>query len=197
MAVARRIGKVMTDTTAFFLCDMQEKFRPMIKYYPEIITVANRLVQAAGVLKIPLIATEQYPKGLGNTVSEIDTSNAEVFPKTVFSMWTPEVQEHLKQYPNLKSVVIFGIETHVCVQQTTLDLLEKDYEVHVVADSCSSRSMVDRMYGLERMKQSGAFITTSESILFMLMKDAKHPNFKEVQSLVMTSAPDSGLLGKL
>jgi len=187
-----------SETTAFFLCDMQEKFRPTIKYFPEIATVANRLVAAANILNIPVIATEQYPKGLGNTVSEIDVTKAKVFPKTVFSMATPEVLQHVgENLPNLKTVVLFGIETHVCIQQTCLDLLEKDYEVHVVADSCSSRTLVDRMFGFERMKQSGAFITTSESVLFMLMKDAKHPNFREVQALVYTSAPDSALLGKL
>eukprot|EP00794_Sanderia_malayensis_P019487 gene19487-21412_t len=194
---AKKVGKVFADTTAFFLCDMQEKFRPTIKYFPEIITVAKRLVQAASILKIPVVATEQYPKGLGNTVNEIDVSNATVFPKTVFSMLTPEVEEHLKGYPDTKSIVLFGIEAHVCIQQTALDLLEKNYEVHVVADSCSSRSMTDRMFAFERIKQCGGFITTSESILFMLLKDAKHPNFRQVQSLVMTSAPDSGLLQKL
>eukprot|EP00795_Rhopilema_esculentum_P003683 gene3683-14946_t len=235
MAVARRIGKMAADSTAFFLCDMQEKFRPTIRYFPEIAKVANRLMQAAGILKIPMIATEQYPKGLGSTVSEIDVSNAKVFPKTVFSMMIPEVEEHLKTLPEVKTIVLFGIEdilrlwwgrgragggvgwrspqigeifpllekspdrtkTHVCIQQTCLDLLEKNYEVHVVADSCSSRTLVDRMFAFERMKQCGAFITTSESVLFMLMKDAKHPCFKQVQSLVQESAPDSALLGKL
>ncbi|CAI8013728.1 Isochorismatase domain-containing protein 2 [Geodia barretti] len=85
----------------------------------------------------------------------------------------------------------------VCVQQTALDLLDKGYDVHILADGCSSRSQVDRMLALERLRAAGAFLTTSESVVFELLGDSKHPNFKEVQALVKTSAPDSGLLTKL
>ncbi|EDO42007.1 predicted protein [Nematostella vectensis] len=195
----RRLGKLAADSTAFLLCDMQEKFRPSIRYFPEIIKVAQRMVTAGNIMKIPIIATEQYPKGLGSTVSEIDTSTFEdkIFPKTVFSMVIPEVEEQLKTMSNIKSIVLFGIETQVCILQTTLDLLERNYEVHVLADGCSSRTMVERMYALDRLRDCGAYITTSESVLFMLLGGAKHPNFKEVQALVKTAAPDSGLLSKV
>lgn len=108
-------------------------------------------------------------------------------------MVLPEVEEKLKEN-DTKTVVLCGIETQVCVQQTTLDLLEKGYEVHVVADACSSRTMVDRMYAIERLRDCGAFITTSESIILQMVKDAAHPNFKEIQKVIATSAPDSGLL---
>jgi len=110
MAVVNRLGRLATNTCYFFLCDMQEKFRPSIRYFPEIVSVAQRMVTAAKIMDIPVIATEQYPKGLGNTVSEIDVSSARVFPKTVFSMAIPEVEEVLKQDANRKSVVLFGIE---------------------------------------------------------------------------------------
>ncbi|XP_065884574.1 isochorismatase domain-containing protein 2-like [Dysidea avara] len=194
---ARSLGRLAANRSFFFLCDMQEKFKPTIKHFPEIATVAQRLVSAAKILEIPVIATEQYPKGLGNTVSEIDVSDVKVVAKTVFSMVVPEVEEELKKEPNRKSVVLFGIETHVCIQQTTLDLLEKGYDVHVIADACSSRTQVDRMFAIERLRSAGAFITTSESALFELMGNSKHPKFRDVQKLVMTSAPDSGLLNKL
>ncbi|XP_043944841.1 isochorismatase domain-containing protein 2-like [Protopterus annectens] len=82
----------------------------------------------------------------------------------------------------------------VCEHSTTLDLLEKGLDVHVVADACSSRSQVDRLIALSRMKQSGAFLTTGEGVILQLVKDSKHPNFKEVQKLIMEPAPDSGLL---
>jgi len=88
-------------------------------------------------------------------------------------------------------------QTQVCVQQTALDLINWGYDVHVLADAVSSRSQVDRIFALERMRQSGVFITTSESLLFELLGDSKHPKFKEVQALIKTSAPDSGLLTKL
>ena len=119
-----RVGRVLADRSWFFVCDMQEKFRPTIRYYPEILNIASRLVQAANVLNIPVICTEQYPKALGNTCSEIDISKASVFDKTKFSMFIPAVQEQLMKRPEAKTVVLFGIETQVCVQQTCLDLLE-------------------------------------------------------------------------
>lgn len=157
------------------------------------------MVTAAKIMGIPVIATEQYPKGLGNTVEEIDTSGfrERIYPKTKFSMVIPDVEEQLKEMENVKSIVLMGIETQVCVLQTALDLLERNYDVHILADGVSSRTMVERMIAIERLRQSGAFITTSESVLFMLMGDAKFPNFKEVQALVKTSAPDSGLLSKV
>ncbi|KXJ26844.1 isochorismatase domain-containing protein 2 [Exaiptasia diaphana] len=197
--MAVRLGRLASESTAFLLCDMQEKFRPSIRYFPEIIKVAQRMVTAGNILKIPILATEQYPKGLGNTVNEIDTSafKDKIFTKTVFSMVTPEVDEELKKMTNVKSLVLFGIETQVCIMQTALDLLERNYEVHILADGVSSRTMVERMYAIDRLRQSGAFITTSESVLFMLLGNSKHPNFKEVQALVKTAAPDSGLLSKV
>lgn len=81
----------------------------------------------------------------------------------------------------------------MCVQQTALDLIGRNYEVHVIADASSSRTMTERMLAFERIRQSGGFITTSESILFMLLKDAKHSKFREIQKLVIESAPHQGL----
>ena len=89
-----------------------------------------------------------------------------------------------KAVEGYNTAVIFGLETHVCVQQTCLDLLEKGYEVHVVADGCSSQRQFDRNTALERLRASGAFVTTSESVLFMLMKDSKYEHFKAISGLV-------------
>lgn len=185
------------NSTYFFLCDMQEKFRPTIKYFPEIITVSSKMVQVANILEIPVICTEQYPKALGNTVSDIDVSKATVFAKTFFSMVIPDVTKCLEATPDRKSVVLFGIETQVCVQQTALDLLARGYEVHVIADGVSSRTQVDRMFAIERMRSAGVFISTSESVIFELLGDSKHPKFKQVQPLIKESAPDSALLSKV
>ncbi|XP_071954817.1 isochorismatase domain-containing protein 2-like [Antedon mediterranea] len=195
---ARRIGQISVRSASLFLCDMQEKFRPTIQYFPEIVEVSRRMFRAAENLEIPVIATEQYPKGLGPTVSEIGIDHAKykVHAKTCFTMLSPDVEEQLKEQ-GTKSVILCGIETQACIQQTTLDLLERDFDVHVIADGCSSRSMVDRMFAFERMRQSGAFITTSEAMLLQLLKDSKNPKFKDVQKLIMTSAPDSALLTKV
>ena len=94
---------------------------------------------------------------------------------------TPSVWQAVEGY---KTAVIFGMETHVCVQQTCLDLLERGFEVHVVADGCSSQRGFDRLNALERLRNSGAFVTTSESVLFMLMKDSKYEHFKAISALV-------------
>ncbi|XP_065674666.1 isochorismatase domain-containing protein 2 [Hydra vulgaris] len=197
-AQIRHVGKLSLESTAFLLCDIQEKFRSSIQYFSEICVVAQRLVTAANLLDIPVVGTEQYPKGLGHIVEEIDTSKMKVFEKTKFSMSLPEVHSYLEEVrPNLKSVVLFGIEAHICVMQTALDLLEKNYEVHIVVDCSSSRTMTDRLFGFERIRQSGGFITTSEAVLFMLLQDAKHPKFREVQKLVMESAPFQALVPKV
>ncbi|KAK3103606.1 hypothetical protein FSP39_020478 [Pinctada imbricata] len=173
---------------------MQEKFRGNIAYYPQIIVVANRMLQAAEALEMPVVVTEQYPKGLGPTVSELDISKHKAVAKTQFSMLVPEVVDRLKDLKDINSVVLCGIENHVCVQNTVLDLLEEHFDVHVVADACSSRSMVDRLFAFQRMREAGAFVTTSECMLLGLCGDAAHPKFRSIQKLIWDSAPDSGLL---
>ncbi|XP_062870498.1 isochorismatase domain-containing protein 1 [Trichomycterus rosablanca] len=192
------LGNLSPATTVFFCCDMQERFRPAIKYFGDIISVGQRLLQGARILGIPIIVSEQYPKGLGNTVQEMDLTGAKmVFPKTKFSMVLPEVEAELAEIPGARSIVLFGVETHVCIQQTALDLIAKGYEVHIIADATSSRSMMDRMFALERLARTGIIITTSESILLQLVSDKEHPKFKEIQNLIKASAPESGLLSKV
>ncbi|KAG7280797.1 hypothetical protein CRUP_035462 [Coryphaenoides rupestris] len=192
---ATPLGNLSPDTTAFLCCDMQERFRPAIKYFDDIVIVGQRLIQGAHLLGSPLIVSEQVPKGLGSTVPELDISDATVvFPKTKFSMVLPDVEAFLATYPHVRSLVLFGVETHVCIQQTALDLIGRGYEVHVVADGTSSRSMVDRMFALKRMAHCGIIISTSESVLLQLVEDKEHPKFKAVQSLIKASAPESGLL---
>ncbi|XP_052381056.1 isochorismatase domain-containing protein 1 [Oncorhynchus keta] len=192
------LGNLIPATTVFFCCDMQERFRPAIKYFGDIISVGQRLLQGARILGIPVIVSEQYPKGLGSTVQEMDLTGARlVFPKTKFSMVLPEAEAALADLPGVRSVVLFGVETHVCIQQTALDLLARGFEVHMVADSTSSRSMMDRMFALERMARTGIIVTTSESVLLQLVGDKEHPKFKEIQNIIKASAPESGLLSKV
>ncbi|XP_062828197.1 isochorismatase domain-containing protein 1 [Anolis carolinensis] len=192
------LGNLTPSSTVFFCCDMQERFRPAIKYFGDIISVGQRLLQGARILGIPVIVTEQYPKGLGSTVQEIDLTGAKlVLPKTKFSMVLPEVEAALAEIPGVRSVVLFGVETHVCIQQTALELVGRGLEVHIVADATSSRSMMDRMFALERLARTGIIVTTSEAILLQLIADKDHPKFKEIQNLIKASAPESGLLSKV
>ncbi|CAN8004348.1 unnamed protein product [Ixodes hexagonus] len=195
-AAACNVGRLSSQKTAVFLCDMQDKFRNTIRYFPEIVAVSQRLLKAGKALDMPVIVTEQYPKGLGRTVPELGLSDyPDLCPveKTQFSMVTSEVAQKLTD-AKVDSVVLCGIETHVCVQNTALALLEKGFNVHVVVDACSSRTMVDRFFGFERMKASGAWLTTSESVILGLLGGSAHPKFKELQKLIMEPAPDSGLL---
>ncbi|XP_077548964.1 isochorismatase domain-containing protein 2-like [Haemaphysalis longicornis] len=197
MAVCNNVGRLSIKKTAIFLCDMQEKFRKTIQYFPQIVSVSQRLLKAGRILEMTLIVTEQYPKGLGPTVPELGLSefpDIKPIEKTQFSMMTAEVTK-LMQERGLDSVVLCGIEAHVCVQNTALALLERGFNVHVAADACSSRTMVDRFYGFERMAASGAWLSTSESIALSLVGGAEHPKFKELQPIVMEPVPDSGLLG--
>jgi nicotinamidase-related amidase len=194
MSAVVRTGRLVPATTHFFLCDVQEKFRKTIYHFDKIVPVCNRLIAAGRTLGIPVTVTEQYPKALGKTVSELDISGCTYFPKTDFTMIIPEVEAELAKNAELKSVVLFGLETHVCIQQTCLDLLDKGFDVHIVADGVSSRTQTDRMIAIERMRSSGAFITTHEAILFELLRRSTHPNFKPVSSLIRDLLPGSELV---
>ncbi|ELK33011.1 Isochorismatase domain-containing protein 1 [Myotis davidii] len=184
------LGNLTPSSTVFFCCDMHWAEGHSPPHTPRL--------QGARILGIPVIVTEQYPKGLGSTVQEIDLTGVKlVLPKTKFSMVLPEVEAALAEIPGVGSVVLFGVETHVCIQQTALELVGRGIEVHIVADATSSRSMMDRMFALERLARTGIIVTTSEAVLLQLVADKDHPKFKEVQNLIKASAPESGLLSKV
>jgi nicotinamidase-related amidase len=159
---------------------------------PAVIDTASKLLRCARELNVPIIITEQYPRALGSTVEELAKDLPEgttAMPKTVFSMMVPEVEEQLMQLQNVKQVMLVGIEAHVCVTATTLDLIDKGYEVHLITDGISSRTPEDRAVGLHRMMQAGALVSSFEMAAFQLMGDAKHPNFKAISSLAKEDRP--------
>mmetsp|Transcript_3253 Transcript_3253/g.10018 ORF Transcript_3253/g.10018 Transcript_3253/m.10018 type:complete len:163 (+) Transcript_3253:233-721(+) len=143
---------------------------------------------AANSLKMPTIVTEQYPKGLGHTVAELDVSNLNtfgggVYEKTLFSMLCPEVKSRLDDLgEKYTDFVLCGIEAHVCVQQTTLDLLDAGKSVHLCVDAISSGSPTDRATGLRRSERAGAYLTTTESIMMELIREKDHPSFKVISN---------------
>lgn len=149
---------------------------------------ASRLAEAAKILEIPTIVTEQYPKGLGSTVAPLKSRlapNTPIIEKTAFSaLKEPKFLEKLESYGK-KQIIICGIETHVCVHQTTADLLSEVYEVYVAKDACASRSKYEFKEGIDRMQSNGANISTVEIILFEWLKSARNPKFKEVQALIL------------
>ncbi|CAM2724997.1 unnamed protein product [Rotaria socialis] len=188
--MTQRITPLSRQTSILLVCDLQEKFRPVIKYFTQIVETSNKLLQACKLLDVPFVVTEQYPK-----VSELDIGDTKPFEKTLFSMCTPDVMFNIKeQVKDFNTAIICGIEAHVCVLQTTIDLLSQGYRVYVVVDAVSSRSLTDRIYAFDHLRQAGAFLTTFESIVLQLAQDANHPNFKQIQQLIKTSAADTGLL---
>lgn len=191
-AIRCLIPRLNPQNTVTLICDMQEAFRGNIHRYPEVISIAKRVIEASNILGIKMIASEQYPKGLGHTVSELEISkyNVPVFDKKKFSMCSPQFDKELGK-PS--SVLICGVEAHVCVMNSTLDLLDKGIGVFVVADAVSSRSNTDRLFALKQMQQAGAVLTTSESVLLTLLGGSDHQKFKQVQKLIMISAPDTDL----
>jgi len=197
MAALRSIGRIVPQTSAVFLCDMQEKFRPMISHFDQIVHNSNRVLNAAKIMDMPVLATEQYPKGLGHTVPELELAKFSIKPyeKTCFTMCVPSLMTELsKQQSVTKSIILCGIETHACIHHTTLDLLEQGFEVHIPVDCASSRTETDRRFALSRLRDVGAFLTTSESVILGFTADSAHPKFKGLQKIVMKSAPDTGLM---
>jgi len=183
-----------------FICDVQEKFRGAIWEFEKVIATTQKMVKAAKILNIPILVTTQNAARLGATVEEITsllpTSPAvPTIDKTAFSMLVPELQEHLHKLstpstassasgrPTL-SVFLVGIETHICVTQTTIDLLKQGHKVYVLADGVSSCNAGERPVALNRLAREGAVVTTSESLLFELVGDAKSAGFKAVSGLV-------------
>lgn len=175
---------------ALVIIDIQEKLVMASKYGSEVAINASKLAKAANILNMPTIVTEQYPQGLGATVQEVQGALAQdtsKFEKTAFSAlleasFANKIAE-LKS-KNIKQIVLCGIETHICVLQTASDLISEGFEVYVVKDACASRNKKEYKTGLELLKQYGAKITCVEIALFEWLKTAKHPNFKEIQTLI-------------
>lgn len=174
MSITRNVGRLFPKQTALFICDIQGKFRNSIPYFNGILEISSRLLRGAHAFNMPVIASAQYPEKLGPVAEELELEKYGVKPygKKIFSMMTPEMWDLMKtKHSNVKSVILCGLAAHVCVQTTAIDLLEKGYDLHVVADACSSEQMADRFLAFERMKQAGAWITTYEAVLLYPFDD--------------------------
>ncbi len=177
----------LTKDCVLIVVDVQEAFRNVIKEFDEIAARISIAVQGFQILGVPIIITEQYPKGLRNTCGEILSvaeDTAQVIEKLTFSSYgEPKFVEALEQL-NVKQVVVCGLETHICVNQTVHDLLANNYEVHLLKDCVTSRFHYNKQIGLSKMTASGAINSSVETALFEIMQDAKHAKFKEIQRLI-------------
>lgn len=171
--------------TQLMVIDFQEKLVPIMTESEVTVKNAITLIKMAKALEIPITITEQYPKGIGHTILEIskELEGFSIFEKDSFSSFTPEIEKHISKN-NKKKIIISGIETHICVFQTVRDLVKNGYEVYVVSDAVSSRTKANRENGLSLMKDIGAIITNTETVLFDLLKVSTHPKFRELSKLI-------------
>lgn len=170
--------------TGLLVIDVQEKLIPLIPESARLIRNIAFLIDAARILQMPVQATEQYPKGLGATVGELAQRLPERPDKVAFSCCAiPSVVDNFRRAARPK-ILLAGIETHVCVQQTGLDLLALGFRVYIPADGVASRYTVDHEQALRRLENTGAIITTCESAVFEWIGAAGTPEFKEISRLV-------------
>jgi nicotinamidase-related amidase len=175
-----------TGNTVLVVIDIQGKLASLMHQKEAVYQNVNRLIKGARVLDIPIIWTEQYPEGIGSTIPEIAETLEGIKPisKMTFSCCrNNEFLEALKATERTQ-VLVTGIETHICVYQTTLELLDAGFEVEVVADAVSSRTPENKEIGLQKMKTAGAGLTGTETALYELLGVASGPKFKEILRIV-------------
>ena len=176
-----------TDTV-LVVVDVQERLVPAVSDRDPIVWNTRRLIDGAKLFDVPVIVTEQYPKGLGPTMPELIAAlpeGAPVIEKKSFSAClVPEFLEKLRRCESVHKVLLTGMETHVCILQTALDLLSLGYEVHLAVDAVGSRFAGDRKIAIRRLESSGVLLTTTESVLFQWCRTADAPQFKAVSRLV-------------
>ena|SRR5580704_9440263 len=181
------IGRLSREHAALAVIDMQEAFRPAIPDFNQVAAQIGKAVQGARLLEVPVIVTEQYPRGLKHTAEEIGrhlAGNNKVLEKMCFSACAAEgFASHLISR-NIKQVIVCGIEAHICVTQTVLDLLTEGLEVYLLVDCITSRKPESKAVALSRLTQAGATESNLEMALFEMMGTADSPQFKAIQSLI-------------
>ena len=173
------------EESLLLIIDIQERLAPAMKYGKEVIKNTDILISAAHEMNMPIIVTEQYPKGLGPTVPEINERlrKALKFEKTMFTACTDEVITALEA-EGKKKIIITGMETHVCVFQTARDLIGLGYDVFVVSDGVCSRTKENYKNGLDLIRDMKGAVINTETVIFDLMKKAGTPEFKVLSKLI-------------
>ncbi len=183
----KRFEKLLTiDKTALLIIDIQERIIRVIHEYETVVENTKKLIKGFKALGIPIYYTEQYPKGLGPTVESIqnELEGNDAIQKLSFSCsGAGDLFNELKRN-EISQVVVCGVESHVCVQQTVLDLIANDFQVNLAADAVSSRRVKDYEISLSRMRQHGADVTTTEAILFELLNVCGTDVFKQISKIV-------------
>jgi nicotinamidase-related amidase len=187
---ARSPELMSPQDTVLVVVDVQEKLMPLILGRQRILWNLRRLLEGAGALGVKALATEQYPQGLGPTVSELAGRLGDIPSKTAFSCAGCGPFAQRLQASGASKVLVAGIEAHVCVQQTVLDLAAEGYRVFVPVDAVGSRYKIDYETALRRMESAGATLTTTESALFEWCAVSGTPEFKKISALVREKPPE-------
>lgn len=166
--------------SAVYVIDVQERLVAVISAAARVIERCGRLVEAARLLNVPTVLSEQYPRGLGPTVPALAAALPPPVEKTRFSCLPG-----LAPPVGVETVVLAGFETHVCVTQTALDLLATGRGVFIAVDAVASRHAIDHEVGLRRLETAGAVLTTTEAVLFEWCRTAEHPQFQAIRKLVL------------
>ena len=188
-------GRLDPERAALIVVDVQEAFRQAVPDFERITGAVSTMLQGAEAIGIPVKITEQYPKGLGETVPEV----AEHLPEGTSPLEKLAFSAAEADGFDLEAreqALVCGIETHVCVNQTVLDLLGSGAEVHVAEDAVGSRFAENKRVGLNKMEQAGAVLTSVETALFELLRRAGTDEFKTVQKLILEYAPNPGVEAK-
>ena len=176
------------NTSLILFIDVQEKFlKAMPESIGDVIAKQKILLESAKLLQVPVLVTEQYPQGLGKTLPELAALFDPAWPvieKHTFScIGSTDVRMELEK-KTYRTVILAGIENHVCVLQTAVDLLARNFQTIILKDAVNSRKSIDLETGFETAEAAGAVLMTVESLVFMLMKDSGHPAFREISKLI-------------
>ncbi len=180
------MSMIVRENAAYVAIDFQEKLMPVMSGTEKLEEKTIKLVKGLNALGIPGIVTQQYTKGIGETIPSIKEALGEFehVEKNSFSCMANEEFVSRLEALGKKDIIVFGIEAHICVQQTVLQLLDAGYNVYLAVDCISSRSEEDKLWGITRMGEAGAAITTYEAILYEILRDSKADGFKAVSAIV-------------
>jgi nicotinamidase-related amidase len=172
---------------ALVIIDMQEAFRTAIGDFTQVAVRIATMAQAAQLLNLPILLTEQYPRGLGHTAQEIKAvlpSTLDIIEKTAFSSCGARAFQSELERTGARQLLVCGIEAHICVNQTTHDLLAQGFQVHLLTDCITARTPENKALAMSKMQGSGALPSSIEMALFELLRDAQHEQFKAIQKLI-------------
>ena len=186
--ITDRTYRIAREDAQAMIIDVQERLIPHILDQDKMVKKIVTLIKGLQVLDIPIMLNEQYPKGLGHTVPEVsaalESGNGKVFEKVTFSACdNDDTWNHVAQQ-NRSVVLLFGVEAHVCVMQTALDLLDNGMQPVIIGDAVGSRHPYDKKQAIRRIRRAGGVISTVESILFELCRSSQDPAFKTISHLI-------------